>query len=162
MEESAADIREQSQKAVGHAQPSAQYGRESDTGLDHRTRESADWRLLHIVSSGGGNSHVKVDSNSYALYADLFEIAGGLVSEHDAEFMDTLWHCASGTELARIDVVELYFAELFRRSRYLAQLCQAGVYEGMREDVCGGRHRDCFCLTSGDGLGDVDNGASLT
>lgn len=39
----------------------------------------------------------KVDSNSYALNADLFEIAGGLVSEHDAEFMDTLWHCTSGT-----------------------------------------------------------------
>jgi hypothetical protein len=28
--------------------------------------------------------------NSYTLYADLFEIAAGLVSEHDAEFMDTL------------------------------------------------------------------------
>ena len=29
-------------------------------------------------------------SNSYTLYADLFEIAAGLVSEHDAEFMDAL------------------------------------------------------------------------
>ena len=47
MVESAVDIREQSQKALGHAQSSAQYGRESDPGLDHRTRESADWRLLY-------------------------------------------------------------------------------------------------------------------
>jgi hypothetical protein len=29
-------------------------------------------------------------SNSYTLYTDLFEIAAGLVSDHDAEFMDTL------------------------------------------------------------------------
>jgi hypothetical protein len=57
----------------------------------------------------------------------------------------------SGTELVRIDVIELYFAELFRRSRYLAQLCQASVHEGVREDVYSGRHRDGFCLTSGDG-----------
>lgn len=61
MVESAVDIREQSQKALGHAQSSAQYGRESDPGLDHRTRESADWRLLYstIVSSGEGNPHVR-------------------------------------------------------------------------------------------------------
>jgi hypothetical protein len=84
------------------------------------------------------------DFDSYALYADLFEIVAGLVSEHDAEFMDTLWHCTSGTELGRMDVIELYFAELFRRSRYLAQLCQAGVHEGVRENVCSGWHRDCF------------------
>ena len=41
----------------------------------------------------------------------------------------------------------LYFAELFRRSRYLAQLCQASVHEGVREDVYSGRHRDCLYLT---------------
>ena len=34
----------------------------------------------------------------------------------------------------------LYFAELFWRSRYLAQLCQASIHEGVREDVYGGRH----------------------
>jgi hypothetical protein len=34
--------------------------------------------------------------DSYALYANLFEIAAGLVSEHDAEFMDPLWHCTQG------------------------------------------------------------------
>ena len=28
--------------------------------------------------------------NYYSLYAGLFEIAAGLVSEHDAEFVDTL------------------------------------------------------------------------
>ena len=91
--ESAVDIREQSQKALGHAQSSAQYGRESDPGLDHRTRESADWRLLYSTISfvrWREPACKKVDSNSYALNADLFEIAGGLVSEHDAEFMDTL------------------------------------------------------------------------
>jgi len=33
-----------------------------------------------------------IDSNSYTLNADLFEIPAGLVSEHDAEFMDTLYH----------------------------------------------------------------------
>jgi hypothetical protein len=53
----------------------------------------------------------------------------------------------------------LYFAELFRRSRYLAQLCQASVDEGVREDVYSGRHGDCFCLTDGDRR-NVDNGAS--
>jgi len=30
------------------------------------------------------------DSNSYTLYAGLFEIAAGLVSEHNAELMYTL------------------------------------------------------------------------
>lgn len=34
------------------------------------------------------------DSNSYTLYAYLFEIAAGLVSEHDAEFMDALQYGA--------------------------------------------------------------------
>ena len=37
-----------------------------------------------------------VDSNSYALYGGLFEVAAGLVPEHDAEFMDPLGHCTQG------------------------------------------------------------------
>lgn len=41
----------------------------------------------------------------------------------------------SETELARMRCDGLYFAELFRRGGYLAQLCQASVYEGMREDM---------------------------
>lgn len=45
-----------------------------------------------VVVRQGERSHAREigDSNSYTLYADLFEIAAGLVSEHDAEFMDTL------------------------------------------------------------------------
>jgi hypothetical protein len=41
----------------------------------------------------------------------------------------------------------LYFAELLRRRRYLAQFRQARVDERMREDVYVSRHYDCFCLT---------------
>ena len=51
------------------------------------------------------------------------------------------------TELARIRCDGLYFAELFRRGGYLAQLCQASVYEGVREDVyvgCVRCHSDCL------------------
>ena len=61
--------------------------------------------------------------------------------------MDTLcWY--SEIELARIRCNRLYFAELFRRGGYLTQLCQASVYEGVREDMyvrCVGWHSDCFC-----------------
>ena len=45
-----------------------------------------------VVRQGKGHTQERlvIDSNSYTLYADLFEITAGLVSEHDAEFMDTL------------------------------------------------------------------------
>jgi hypothetical protein len=33
---------------------------------------------------------------SYTLYSYLFEVTTGLVSEHDAEIMDALKHCAQG------------------------------------------------------------------
>lgn len=82
--------------------------------------------------------------------------------------MDTLWQCRySVTELARIRCDGLYFAELFRRGGYLAQLCQTSVYEGVREDMyvgCVGWHGDCFCQTGREdgGDGDVDNNSACS
>ena len=67
--------------------------------------------------------------------------------------------------MARIRCDGLYFAELFRRGGYLAQLCQASVYEGVREDVyvgCVGRHGDCFCQAGSEDGGHVDNNGAYS
>jgi hypothetical protein len=36
------------------------------------------------------------DSSSYPLYGYLFEVTTSLVSDHDTEFMDPLWHHTQG------------------------------------------------------------------
>ncbi len=54
--------------------------------------------MLYCTVRQGESSHARDigDSNAHALYADLFEIAAGLISEHDAEVMDTLQRCTQG------------------------------------------------------------------
>jgi hypothetical protein len=37
-----------------------------------------------------------IDSSSYPLYGYLFEVTTSLVSDHNAEFMDPLWHHTQG------------------------------------------------------------------